>query len=153
MELSDDQQLKIDKTVLALVVCEEEDANNRYKVLRSSQSGSKDAGDQSGGGEGGGDKKQKKGKKVKKEGEGEVGEEEREEGEEEVTKDKEKDDEAKEEKEKEGDIFDILRAEARAEKDKGEASFIVKEDESSGLLPYVNNVQYLSDHIEWLSLR
>jgi hypothetical protein len=52
------------------------------------------------------------------------------------------------------DIFDILRKEVQEEKSNQEASEPTETNlDASTLTPYSSNVQYLSDHIDWLSIK
>ncbi|KAL6053112.1 AAA domain-containing protein [Balamuthia mandrillaris] len=141
MELSEEQQLKIDKTVLAEVVCEEDVAGKKYKLLRSSQanlSTSKTGSDDEEDKEGDDDAEEK--------------------SKEDADADSDSENSQKQKEKEEEDVFDILRMEVMMEKEYLQSADEPKqtedgEEDDSGLFPYTNNVQYLSDHIDWLAVK
>jgi hypothetical protein len=122
--LSEEELLKIDKTMLATIVAEEDDGSDRYKSLRSSQ---------------------KHIDTEKDETQSKNSDESNEKHENEDHHDSNPEDE---------DIFDILRKEVQEEKNNPESSEPTETNlDSSTLTPYSSNVQYLSDHIDWLSIK
>lgn len=151
MDLSEQQQLKIDKTVLADVVCEEENAAERYKILRGTSTEDDEDGDLK--------KNKKKQKNKKKDDDDDLDD---------LLKDLDVDDKDSQEEDDKGtdkdkekiDIYEMLRLEALSEKEQHNALMASRggdddddDDDTGKMTPFTGNEQYLADHIEWLALR